>query len=166
MPANSISPFLQTNQSSAVKRGSDNTSSAEAAQSPGAGFQSVLRDIRRSGSGQNIAAPAGKKLPTGDLQKFALGPNVKIITPRTPPPDEQSLLAFARAEGIDGALLELIMGKKGASPKSSDSSAPDPVSPSGGLDQIQAIALSALAQAPICARALRAIAWILSLIHI
>ncbi len=149
MPANSISHFLQTNQSSAVKRKSDDASSAEAAQSPGAGFESVLRDIRRSRIDQNIAAPSGKKLPTGDLQKFALGPNVKIITPRTPPPDEQSLLDFARAEGIDGALLELIMGKKDASPKSPDSSAPDPLSPSDGLGPIPAISFSALVQAPI-----------------
>ena len=115
------------------------------------GFESVLRDVRRSGNGQDIATANGKKMPPGaDLQKYALGPRVKIITSSDPAPDEQSLIAFARTEGIDEALLNLIMGKTNAptKPATADSSVPDAKVPLGTVDPALAIPFSGLIPAP------------------
>lgn len=112
------------------------------------GFDSVLQDVRRSGNGQDIATATGKKMPPGaELQKYALGPRVKIITSSDPAPDEQSLIAFARAEGIDESLLKLIMGQKDA-PAESAAPASDPADPFGAIDLSLAITLGGLTQAP------------------
>ena len=113
------------------------------------GFETVFRDVHRSATGQDIAAADGKKMPTGDVQRYSLGPRVNIITSRNPPPDEQSLLAFAKAQGIDQAVLDLIMAKKDAPTGSADSSASDPAAAVGAADLTQALALSGLAQAAI-----------------
>ena len=141
--------FQPINQSSAAKHRTDGHPSLDTAHSVGAGFESVLRDVRRPGHGQDIATATGKKMPPGaDLQKYALGPRVKIITSNDPAPDEQSLIAFARAEGIDESLLKLIMGQKDA-PAESAAPAPDPAGPFGAVDPSLAITLSGLTQAPI-----------------
>ena len=117
------------NQSSATKSKADSQASLDTAHSLGMGFESVLQDVRRSGNGQDIATATGKKMPPGaELQKYALGPRVKIITSSDPAPDEQSLIAFARAEGIDESLLKLIMGQKDA-PAESAAPASDPADP-------------------------------------
>ena len=148
MPANIAIHFQTVNQSSSATRKTESKPSAEPAQNPGSGFEAVLRDVRQAEPGQDIAAASGKNMPPGDLQKYALGPRVKIITSSSPPPDEQSLLAFARAEGIDEALLKLILGKKDAPSESKDSSAPAAAMPPGGFDPTQAMPFGTLAQAP------------------
>lgn len=149
MPAYSINQFSHINQSSGVKHRADIRPPADAAQGPGMGFETVFRDVHRSATGQDIAAADGKKMPTGDVQRYSLGPRVNIITSRNPPPDEQSLLAFAKAQGIDQAVLDLIMAKKDAPTGSADSSASDPAAAAGAADLTQALALSGLAQAAI-----------------
>ena len=140
MPASTMNHFQPINQSSAVMRKADSQLFSASAPNPGAGFEAVLRDVRRPGNSQDIAAANGKKVPPGgDLHKYALGPRVKIITSSDPTPDEQSLIAFARAEGIDEALLELIMRKKAVPEESTGASAPDPAAPLGVAGQPQAV---------------------------
>ncbi|MCX7139905.1 MAG: flagellar hook-length control protein FliK [Proteobacteria bacterium] len=146
---NNLQPI---NQSPAAKSRSDSQPSLDTAHSVAMGFESVLRDVRRSGNGQEIATATGKKMPPGaDLQKYALGPRVKIITSSDPAPDEQSLIAFARTEGIDEALLNLIMGKTNAptKPATDDSSVPDAATPTGTVDPALAIPFGGLIQTPV-----------------
>jgi len=88
------------------------------------GFTSALMDARRPKSRQNIAAASGKKVAgqhgaarmtarKDDLQNFKLGPRVRIIAPDAPPPDDKSLMDFARSQGIDENVIKLIMAKSG-----------------------------------------------------
>ena len=150
MPANSINDLQSLNQSSGAERKADSQLFAPPAASSGARFGAVLRDVRRPGSGQDIAPAAGKNLPPGaELHQYALGPRVKIITSSDPAPDDQSLIAFARAEGIDGALLKLIMGKKAVPAASADSSVPDPAGPVGAAGWTLAMSSSDLVLASI-----------------
>ena len=89
------------------------------------GFTSALVDARRAKSRQNIAAVSGKKVAShhggarviarkDDLQNFKLGPRVRIIAPDAPPPDDKSLMDFARSQGIDENVIKLIMAKSDA----------------------------------------------------
>jgi flagellar hook-length control protein FliK len=89
------------------------------------GFTSALVDARRAKSRQNIAAVSGKKVAghhggarviarKDDLQNFKLGPRVRIIAPDAPPPDDKSLMDFARSQGIDENVIKLIMAKSDA----------------------------------------------------
>lgn len=83
-------------------------------------FASVLMGVQQAKYSQDLAADTGKKEPfhKGEpipstpkvaLQSFELGPRVRIITPGTPPPDEMSLLDFARSQGIDENVIRLIL---------------------------------------------------------
>ena len=89
------------------------------------GFASALEVARGAKSRQNIAAMSGKKgadqkgghrsiVRKDDLQTFKLGPRVRIIAPDAPPPDEQSLLDFARSQGVDDDVIALIIATSDA----------------------------------------------------
>jgi Flagellar hook-length control protein FliK len=89
------------------------------------GFASALEVARGAKSRQNIAAISGKKgadqksglrsiVRHDDLQTFKLGPRVRIIAPDAPPPDEQSLLDFARSQGVDEDVITLIIATSDA----------------------------------------------------
>jgi len=89
------------------------------------GFASALEVARGAKSRQNIAAMSGKKgadqksglrsiVRKDDLQTFKLGPRVRIIAPDAPPPDEQSLLDFARSQGVDEDVIALIIATSDA----------------------------------------------------
>lgn len=71
----------------------------------------VMMDI---GGRQDLAAPAtgeGKASPLNGLAAEVLGPSVHIITTAEPATSDDSLLAFARAQGMDEEALSLIFGR-------------------------------------------------------
>ncbi len=94
--------YERTNKLDAELQGSAPTSA-------GKPFGATLWEVRQTANGHNIAHYGGNKLPNSNLQKVMLGPQVNIIMPEGPPPDDQSLLAFARSQGIDGGLIQQIL---------------------------------------------------------
>jgi flagellar hook-length control protein FliK len=100
------------------------------------GFNAALREARQAVDRRDVASRSGNNLPNAHLQIIALGPRVQIITPDTPPPDEQSLLAFARSQGIDESLIQRILenarGDGGQAPAGTD-----PTSPPGERAQLE-----------------------------
>ena len=64
---------------------------------------------------QDLAAPAAAagntSPPHGGLASEVLGPSVQIITTAEPATSDESLLAFARAQGMDESSLALIFGQ-------------------------------------------------------
>ena len=119
LPKLSISDYIEKN-----KLGDRHRSTLPASKRE-KGFTSALVDARRAKSRQNIAAVSGKKVAghhggarvsarKDDLQNFKLGPRVRIIAPDAPPPDDKSLMDFARSQGIDENVIKLIMAKSDA----------------------------------------------------
>lgn len=78
-------------------------------------FAGLFGDLMAMQGGQNFAASIaaeGKALPaTSGLASEILGPSVHIITSTAPATSDDSLLAFARAQGMDENSLALIFGK-------------------------------------------------------
>jgi flagellar hook-length control protein FliK len=78
-------------------------------------FAGMFGDLMALQGGQNFAASIaaeGKALPaTSGLASEILGPSVHIITSTAPATSDDSLLAFARAQGMDETSLALIFGK-------------------------------------------------------
>ena len=72
--------------------------------------------------GQEIAAPftltglaavpgtPAAPLTAVTLKAVILGPHLSVITPETPPPDSQSLEAFARSQGLDEYAIHWLFG--------------------------------------------------------
>ena len=63
----------------------------------------------------NTAAPknqGGKDSPPRDLHAVRLGPKVKLITPKAAPPDQASLVDFARNQGMSQDMLALLRSVK------------------------------------------------------
>jgi flagellar hook-length control protein FliK len=72
--------------------------------------------------GQEIAAPftltglaavpgtPAAPLTAVTLKAVTLGPHLSVITPETPPPDSQSLEAFARSQGLDEYAIHWLFG--------------------------------------------------------
>ena len=119
LPKLSISDYIEKN-----KLGDRHRSTLPASKRE-KGFTSALVDARRAKSRQYIAAVSGKKVAghhggarvsarKDDLQNFKLGPRVRIIAPDAPPPDDKSLMDFARSQGIDENVIKLIMAKSDA----------------------------------------------------
>lgn len=95
-------------------------------------------ELAQSSVGQELA----DKLPTqpglttllgGDLLKAVhLGPHLNVITSETAAPDEQSLEAFARSQGLDETAVQWLMGTAPGltrPPVTVAESAPEPVNP-------------------------------------
>jgi len=75
----------------------------------GAEFGSLFSSMQLGLQGQDLAAQAGNAAPTAaGLASEILGPAVHIITSTTPTMDDDSLLAFARSQGMDESSLALI----------------------------------------------------------
>lgn len=75
----------------------------------GAEFGAMFSSMQLGLQGQDLAAQAGKASPTAaGLASEVLGPAVHIITSNTPTTDDESLLAFARSQGMDESSLALI----------------------------------------------------------
>ncbi len=73
----------------------------------GADFADLLRGLRDEPGRQDLAA-AG--LAEAGLQAVALSPQLELITAATPVPDADSLMAFARTQGLDDGTLAMLFG--------------------------------------------------------
>lgn len=75
----------------------------------GEGFGDMFGSLQAGTEGQNLAAQTGKASPpTEGLASQILGPSVRILTSTSPTTSDDSLYAFARAQGMDEAALALI----------------------------------------------------------
>ncbi len=89
-------------------------------------FAGLFSAMMEAGLRQDFAAPAtaaGKSSPLSGLAAEVLGPTVHIITTAEPATSDESLLAFARAQGMDEQALSMIFGQPAA-----------PALPAAGLD--------------------------------
>jgi flagellar hook-length control protein FliK len=69
------------------------------------------------------------------LTAYHLGPHLQVITPQTAAPEGQSLEVFARAQGLDEAALQWLMGKTSAIlPSSTVATQPAAPTPIGAKD--------------------------------
>ncbi|MFM8465084.1 MAG: flagellar hook-length control protein FliK [Burkholderiaceae bacterium] len=77
--------------------------------------------------GQDLAAPAAvpgqSPPPVAGLASEVLGPSVHIITATEPAISDDSLMAFARSQGLDEDALAMIFGRRGAPELTSANSA-------------------------------------------
>lgn len=85
---------------------------------PSSEFAGLFGALMDGGPGQVLAAPAaadGKTSPTAQgLASEVLGPSVHIITTTEPATSDESLMAFARSQGMDEEALAMIFGRKAA----------------------------------------------------
>lgn len=101
-------------------------------------FGSAMREANVALKRPPAAAPknqSGKDLPPRDLHAVRLGPKVRLITPKAAPPDQASLVDFARNQGMSQDMLALL--RNAARPAASaDGSAmnPDPNQPGPARD--------------------------------
>lgn len=103
------------------------TPSAPSSRSEGGEFGQIMsnvmlpaNEIPASGAGQEMAAIAaqlpgfpgafGGPLGGDFLKAIHLGPNMNVITSEATVPDEQSLEAFARSQGLDETAVQWLMG--------------------------------------------------------
>ena len=66
----------------------------------GADFAQLLSQMMASAQRQGLAAGT-----SASLQAVALSPNIEVITADAPLPDNDSLLAFARSQGLDDGMI-------------------------------------------------------------
>ncbi len=78
-------------------------------------FASLFASLMPGMTGQEIADADGKALPAASgLAAEALSPTVNIITTATPAMNDDSLMAFAKAQGLDEAAMAMIFQNKPA----------------------------------------------------
>lgn len=73
----------------------------------GADFANLLRGLQDDTGRQDFAADG---LAQAGLQAVSLSPQLELITAATPVPDADSLMAFARTQGLDDGTLALLFG--------------------------------------------------------
>ncbi len=90
--------------------------SAEPAEKPtetGGDFALLFASMMAGAQGQNLAAMEGAASPAAsELQAQPLGSKLNIITTTTPVMSDESLLAFAKSQGLDEKALSLIFQTK------------------------------------------------------
>ena len=69
----------------------------------GADFANLLTHLMDPSGRQDLAAAGAP-----GLQSLSLSPNIEVITADEPLPDSQSLLAFARSQGLDDAMIHTL----------------------------------------------------------
>lgn len=70
--------------------------------SPGGDFGTILSSLQPLQGRQDLAAVLFAQTPTiGQLVSVPLGSNMAVITPEGTPPSQDSLVAFARSQGLD-----------------------------------------------------------------
>lgn len=77
-------------------------------------FAALFGEMMEAGLRPDLAAPAaapGKSSPVVGLAAEVLGPSVHIITTAEPATSDESLRAFARAQGMDEEALAMIFGQ-------------------------------------------------------
>ena len=81
-------------------------------------FSNLFGAMMEGLPGQNLAAPAvdtgQSATPATGLASEILGPSVHIITSTEPAISDDSLMAFARSQGLDEDALAMIFGRRGA----------------------------------------------------
>ncbi len=106
-----------THAASAAKKPDNSTTSNRLRPSAGeaAGeFAALFGEMMEAGLRPDLAAPAaapGKSSPVVGLAAEVLGPSVHIITTAEPATSDESLRAFARAQGMDEEALAMIFGQ-------------------------------------------------------
>ncbi len=104
-------------------------------------FASLFGAMAGIDGGQELATPAvpdGKASPPlSGLASEVLGPTVHIITTKTPATSDDSLLAFARAQGMDENALAMIFGRSAPAPAAANTS--DVLSSSTGISGLTAL---------------------------
>ncbi len=81
----------------------------------GGEFGGMFASLQGGMEGQDLAAQTGKTSPPVEgLASQILGPSVHIITSETPTLSDDSLLAFARSQGMDESALALIFQRDAA----------------------------------------------------
>jgi len=108
-----------------INYGKHGDASADASGEFGALFGAMMEAV----PGQNLAAPAaadGQTSPiTSGLASEVLGPSVHIITTSEPVTSDESLMAFARSQGMDEEALGMIFGRKAMPDGSAEATAAD-----------------------------------------
>lgn len=107
-----------------VKRLEKSTHSGKhtgAAGDPSGEFGALFGTLMEAAPGQELAAPAeadGKTSPKlSGLAAEILGPAVHIITTTEPATSDESLMAFARSQGMDEEALAMIFGRQAVDAK-------------------------------------------------
>lgn len=106
-----------THAASAVKKPDNSMASGKprgSAGESGGEFAALFGGMMNVGLRQDLAAPAdaeGKSSPVAGLAAQVLGPSVHIITTAEPATSDESLRAFALAQGMDERALALIFGQ-------------------------------------------------------
>lgn len=106
-----------THAASAAKKPDNSTAAGKlraSAGDPGGEFAALFGDMMNVGLRQDLAAPAeaaGKSSPVVGLAAQVLGPSVHIITTAEPATSDESLRAFALAQGMDEQALAMIFGQ-------------------------------------------------------
>lgn len=85
----------------------------------GADFANLLNHLMDPSGRQDLAA-----VGTPGLQSLSLSPNIEVITADEPLPDSQSLLAFARSQGLDDAMIHTLFPSALASAPAAASTPP------------------------------------------
>ncbi len=102
---------------------------------------------------QDLAAPAaatGKASPPpGGLASEVLGPSVQIITAAEPATSDESLLAFARAQGMDESSLALIFGQPATLPAAAQTAATALPQPDAGVSAAASALTNTAAASPL-----------------
>lgn len=106
-----------THAASAAKKPDNSMASGKlraSAGDPAGEFAALFGDMMNVGLRQDLAAPAGaegKSSPVVGLAAQVLGPSVHIITTAEPATSDESLRAFALAQGMDERALAMIFGQ-------------------------------------------------------
>ncbi len=97
-------------------------------------FSNLFGAMMEGMPGQNLAAPAVDTglttTPAAGLASEVLGPTVHIITSTEPAISDDSLMAFARSQGLDEDALAMIFGRHGAPELQTMGTALPPMDPS------------------------------------
>ena len=126
MDANLFTPSFNTSPSGASQATTPASLGSPAIDSPGAAlrgadFANLLGSLLANPGRQGLAA-AG--LAEAGLQSVPLGPQIEVITTAAPLPDTGSLMAFARAQGLDDSTLAALFGDMATSPAAALGTAP------------------------------------------
>lgn len=98
-----------------VKTGLD-ANSGTSSPEIGADFALMFANMMSGANRQELAAGEGSTSPPPiDLAAQALSPGVNIITTTTPAMSDASLMAFAKAQGLDESAIAMIFQEKNAS---------------------------------------------------
>lgn len=101
--------FSITNQASPLAGDSVSSSTSAKTSARGTDFADVFHVQMQSQVRQESAAPIGSPVK---LHVVQLGPKINLITANAPLPDMQSLVCFAKSQGLDEEAVKTLFGKQ------------------------------------------------------